>query len=146
MNKDNKEQLPHEATEETTFGFRPDFHGEFGASGAEAGVWDFEALSQGTALLVVMRGPNAGSRFLLDRPVTTAGRLPGSDIFLDDVTVSRRHAEFRLESGGFRIVDVGSLNGTFVNRKPVDSAMLAGGDEIQIGRFRLVFLDRPATD
>lgn len=146
MNNDNKEQLPHEATEETTFGFRPDFQGEFGASEDEVGVRDIETLPQGAALLVVKRGPNAGSRFLLDRPVTTAGRLPGSDIFLDDVTVSRRHAEFQLKSGAFRIVDVGSLNGTFVNRQSVDSAVLAGGDEIQIGRFRLVFLARPATD
>jgi pSer/pThr/pTyr-binding forkhead associated (FHA) protein len=146
VNNNGNDQPPHEVTEETTFGFRPDFHGEFAAAEAEAGVWDIETLPRGTALLVVKRGPNAGSRFLLDRPVTTAGRLPGSDIFLDDVTVSRRHAEFRLESGGFRIVDVGSLNGTFVNRKPVDSAVLAGGDEIQIGRFRLVFLARPVTE
>ncbi len=146
MNDNDNDQLPREAPEETTFSFRPEFQGEFGASEGEAGVWDVETLPRGTALLVVERGPNAGSRFLLDRPVTTAGRLPGSDILLDDVTVSRRHAEFRLESGAFRIVDVGSLNGTFVNRKPVDSAVLAGGDEIQIGRFRLVFLTRPATD
>jgi pSer/pThr/pTyr-binding forkhead associated (FHA) protein len=100
----------------------------------------------GSALLVVKRGPNAGSRFLLDQPVTSAGRHPDSDIFLDDVTVSRRHAEFRLESGEFQVVDVGSLNGTYVNREPVDSAVLANGDEVQIGKFRLVFLTGPKTD
>ena len=100
----------------------------------------------GSALLVVKRGPNAGSRFLLDQPTTSAGRHPDSDIFLDDVTVSRRHAEFRLESGEFQVVDVGSLNGTYVNREPVDSAVLANGDEVQIGKFRLVFLTGPKTD
>ena len=93
--------------------------------------------------MVVKRGPNAGSRFLLDQPTTSAGRHPDSDIFLDDVTVSRRHAEFRLESGEFQVVDVGSLNGTYVNREPVDSAVLANGDEVQIGKFRLVFLTGP---
>ena len=90
--------------------------------------------------LVVKRGPNAGSRFLLDQPSTSAGRHPDSDIFLDDVTVSRRHAEFRLDGNDFQVVDVGSLNGTYVNREPVDSAILANGDEVQIGKFRLVFL------
>ena len=102
-------------------------------------------MPSGSALLVVKRGPNAGSRFLLDQPVTSAGRHPGSDIFLDDVTVSRRHAEFRRENGEFRIVDTGSLNGTYVNRKPVQTAVLANGDEIQIGKFRLVFLTKPTT-
>lgn len=97
----------------------------------------------GSALLVVKRGPNAGSRFLLDQATTSAGRHPDSDIFLDDVTVSRRHAEFRLENNEFSVVDVGSLNGTYVNREPVDSAVLANGDEVQIGKFRLVFLTGP---
>lgn len=145
MNDTDNYPPPVEVTAETTFGFRPDLQDEFDASQAEAVVWAVETLPRGTAVLVVKRGPNTGSRFLLDRAVTTAGRLPGSDIFLDDVTVSRRHAEFRAESGAFRIVDVGSLNGTFVNREPVDSAVLASGDEIQIGRFQLVFLASPAT-
>ena len=104
-----------------------------------------EELHTGSALLVVKRGRNAGARFLLNRPVTTAGRLPGSDIFLDDITVSRRHAEFRRENGEFQVVDVGSLNGTYVNREPVDWAVLANGDEVQIGKFRLVFLTGPTT-
>ena len=86
------------------------------------------------------RGPNAGSRFLLDADVTTAGRHPESDIFLDDVTVSRRHAEFRKTADGFFVRDVGSLNGSYVNRERIDDAPLQGGDEVQIGKFRLVFL------
>src|SRR5690349_20338125 len=102
-----------------------------------------DALPAGSALLVVRRGPHAGSRFLLNRPTTSAGRHPDSDIFLDDVTVSRRHAEFGREGGEFVVVDVGSLNGTYVNREPVDTAMLANGDEVQIGKFRLVFLTGP---
>jgi pSer/pThr/pTyr-binding forkhead associated (FHA) protein len=99
-----------------------------------------DALTPGSALLVVKRGPNAGSRFLLDQDVTTAGRHPDSDIFLDDVTVSRRHAEFRREGSGYTVHDVGSLNGTYVNREPIDAAPLSGGDEVQIGKFRLVYL------
>jgi len=100
-----------------------------------------EGLPPGSALLVVKRGPNAGSRFLLDADTTTAGRHPESDIFLDDVTVSRRHAEFIQRGGGFVVRDVGSLNGTYLNRERIDEAPLAGGDEVQIGKFRLVFLD-----
>ena len=99
-----------------------------------------EALPPGSALLVVKRGPNAGSRFLLDADTTTAGRHPESDIFLDDVTVSRRHAEFVREGGGFVVRDVGSLNGTYLNRERIEAAGLAGGDEVQIGKYRLVFL------
>lgn len=99
-----------------------------------------EGLPPDTALLVVKRGPNAGSRFLLDQSVTTAGRHPSSDIFLDDVTVSRRHVEFRREGTLFTVHDVGSLNGTYLNRDPIDSAALSGGDEVQIGKFRMIFL------
>jgi len=102
-----------------------------------------DSLPPGTALLVVRRGPNAGSRFLLDHDITTAGRHRDSDIFLDDVTVSRRHAEFYRRGDRFTVRDVGSLNGTYVNREPVDSATLANGDEVQIGKFRLVFLIGP---
>ena len=105
-----------------------------------------EGLPAGSALLVVKRGPNAGSRFLLDKDVTTAGRHPESDIFLDDVTVSRRHAEFRRDGGGFTVRDVGSLNGTYLNRERIDVTGLTGGDEVQIGKFRLVFFAGPRTD
>ncbi len=103
------------------------------------------SLPPGTALLAVRRGPNAGARFLLDHDVTTSGRHPDSDIFLDDVTVSRRHAEFHRESGLFTVRDVGSLNGTYVNRERVESATLSNGDEVQIGKFRLVYLTGPRT-
>jgi pSer/pThr/pTyr-binding forkhead associated (FHA) protein len=98
-----------------------------------------EALPPGSALLVVRRGPNSGSRFLLDSDTTTAGRHPSSDIFLDDVTVSRRHAEFVRVPDGFSVRDVGSLNGTYVNRERIDEATLAGGDEVQVGKYRLVY-------
>ena len=98
-----------------------------------------DALPAGSALLVVQRGPSAGSRFLLDTDVVTAGRHPDSEIFLDDVTVSRRHAEFHRRPDGFHVSDVGSLNGTYVNRDRIDDVLLQGGDEVQIGKFRLVF-------
>jgi hypothetical protein len=104
-----------------------------------------QGLAPGTALLVVRRGPNAGSRFLLDASVTAAGRHPDSDIFLDDVTVSRRHAEFRREDNAFFVRDVGSLNGTYVNRERIDVVELVGGDEVQVGKFRLVFLLGPVA-
>ncbi|MYS57821.1 FHA domain-containing protein [Streptomyces sp. SID5468] len=105
-----------------------------------------EALPHGSALLVVRRGPNSGSRFLLDAEVTTAGRHPESDIFLDDVTVSRRHVEFRRgPDGRFTVADVGSLNGTYVNREQIDSVPLAAGDEVQIGKYRMVFYSSPRT-
>jgi len=99
-----------------------------------------DALPPGSALLVVRRGPNSGSRFLLDGELTTAGRHPQSDIFLDDVTVSRRHVEFRRGPDGyFTVSDVGSLNGTYVNRERIDAVTLSNGDEVQIGKYRLVF-------
>src|SRR3954465_6119830 len=110
----------------------PEEHG--GDDLADVGV---ESLPSGTALLVVKRGPNAGSNFLIDKDVTTAGRHPESDIFLDDVTVSRRHPEIRRQGARFSLHDNGSLNGTYVNRQRVDEAELASGDELQIGKFKL---------
>jgi pSer/pThr/pTyr-binding forkhead associated (FHA) protein len=98
-----------------------------------------DALPAGSALLVVLRGPNAGSRFLLDTDSVSAGRHPDSDIFLDDVTVSRRHAEFHRSDEGFRVSDVGSLNGTYVNRDRIDEVHLSNGDEVQVGKYRLVY-------
>jgi pSer/pThr/pTyr-binding forkhead associated (FHA) protein len=98
------------------------------------------------AMLVVSRGPDAGSRFPLHQAVTTVGRDPRSNIFLDDVTVSRRHAEFRLEQSELQVFDMGSLNGTYVNRQPIDWAVLTNGDQIQMGKFRLVLLIRPTTE
>ena len=99
-----------------------------------------EALRPGTALLVVLRGPNTGARFLLDDDEVLSGRHPDSDIFLDDVTVSRKHAVFRRTEGVFVVRDVGSLNGTYLNRERIEEAPLANGDELQIGKFKLVFL------
>jgi pSer/pThr/pTyr-binding forkhead associated (FHA) protein len=98
-----------------------------------------EALRPGTALLVVLRGPNTGARFLLDDQEVAAGRHPDSDIFLDDVTVSRKHAAFVAQGGGYVVRDAGSLNGTYVNRERIDEAPLHQGDEVQIGKFRLVY-------
>ena len=98
-----------------------------------------EALRPGTALLVVLRGPNTGARFLLDDDLVTSGRHPESDIFLDDVTVSRKHATFERTGGRFVVKDVGSLNGTYVNRERIDESVLQTGDEVQIGKYRLVF-------
>jgi len=97
-------------------------------------------LEEGTALLVARRGPNAGSRYLLDAAETSAGRHPDSDIFLDDITVSRRHAVIVREGNGFVLRDKGSLNGSYVNHTRVDEAPLTHGDEVQIGRFVLLFL------
>ena len=94
----------------------------------------------GKGVLIVKRGPNAGSKYWLDADVTQIGRHPESDIFLDDITVSRRHAEIRRGAEGFSLHDVGSLNGTYVNRERVEGAELRSGDEVQIGKFKLVVL------
>ncbi len=98
-----------------------------------------EDLHEGQALLVVTRGPNAGSQFLIEKEVTTLGRHPESDIFLDDITVSRRHAEIRRKNGSFFVHDLGSLNGTYGGRNRVDNTQLANGDELQVGKFKLFF-------
>jgi pSer/pThr/pTyr-binding forkhead associated (FHA) protein len=122
--------------------FDPDEpHGEGLSAGAQAAI---DALPPTSALLVVQRGPNAGSRFLLDADSTTAGRSTRSDIFLDDVTVSRRHVVFERSGAQFTVGDAGSLNGTYVNRERVDQALLKAGDEVQIGKFRLTFHPSPS--
>ncbi|MEY4993360.1 MAG: hypothetical protein RIS82_482 [Actinomycetota bacterium] len=97
------------------------------------------ALPSGSALLIVQRGPNEGSRFLLDQDVTTIGRHPNADIFLDDVTVSRRHAEFHRTGANFEVKDLGSLNGTYFEGERIDAARLVDGCEVQIGKFRMTF-------
>jgi len=96
-------------------------------------------LPEGVGMVVVSKGPNAGSKFLLQAETTTAGRHPDSDIFLDDVTVSRRHAQITRDAGRYALRDVGSLNGTYVNRERVDDAPLHHGDVVQIGRYHLTF-------
>jgi pSer/pThr/pTyr-binding forkhead associated (FHA) protein len=98
-----------------------------------------DELEPGQGLLLVKRGPNAGSTFLLEKELTTCGRGTESDVFLDDVTVSRKHAEFHRRDGAFFVNDVGSLNGTYVNGEQVEETKLANGDEVQVGRFKLVF-------
>ncbi len=128
---------------ETTSVFRADLLKEMESGAAAPATGSDITPPAGAAILIVKRGPNAGARFLLDQETTTAGRHPESDIFLDDVTVSRRHAEFRLNDGTFEVVDVGSLNGTYVNREPRNSQVISIGDEIQIGKFRLVFIAGP---
>ena len=102
-----------------------------------------DELTGGQGLLVVKRGDNAGSKFLLDKDLTSCGRHPSSDIFLDDITVSRRHAELLREGNRFLVKDTGSLNGTYVNRERVDVAELVSGDELQIGKFKLMFFTAP---
>ncbi|HEY7915340.1 MAG TPA: FHA domain-containing protein [Acidimicrobiales bacterium] len=97
-------------------------------------------LPRGVGLLVVKRGSDVGVRFALDAAITKAGRHPESDIFLDDITVSRRHAEFVTSDQVTTIRDVGSLNGTYVNRERIEEARLSSGDEVQIGKFKLLYL------
>ena len=101
------------------------------------------ALAPGTALLLVQQGPTTGARFLLDSAETTVGRHPRADIFLDDVTVSRKHAIFLARQGGFAVRDSGSLNGTYVNRERVEEAFLHPGDEVQIGKYRMTYHPGP---
>ncbi len=149
MSHENDQKTSDQYTGDATAALPAEVLGELdtaGTAAAEAGVGGVDELPSGSAALVVTRGPNAGSRFPLHQTVTCAGRHPGSDIFLDDVTVSRRHAEFRHENDEFWLVDVGSLNGTYLNRQPVQSAELGNGDEIQIGKFRLVFLTGPKAN
>ena len=102
-------------------------------------------LSEGTALLISTRGAVSGSRYLLDEDKVTVGRDSRADILLDDSTVSRSHAVFIRANGVFTVVDSGSLNGTYVNRQRVERAQLKNGDEIMIGKFRLVFFTKSAV-
>lgn len=104
-----------------------------------------EALPSGNALLVVLQGPNSGARFLLNADVTTVGRHPESAIFLDDVTVSRRHAEFRRHGNSFEVQDLASLNGIYYDGVRIESALLVEGAEIQIGKFRFTFYPSKAA-
>jgi len=126
---------------ETTASFGYEFGSQLAAlsgrsSEEQAAV---SALPSGSALLVVRRGPNVGARFLLDADVTTAGRHPSADIFLDDVTVSRRHAQFLRHGTAFEVKDLGSLNGTYFDGVRIETALLSDGAEVQIGKFRLTF-------
>lgn len=134
-------KTPEQRLVDTTLTFSMDLGA---ALTAESGVSAEEreavnALPSGSALLVVRRGPNVGARFLLDSDLTTVGRHPDADIFLDDVTVSRKHAEFLRTGTAFRVKDNGSLNGTYFDGDRIDEAPLTDGSEVQVGKFRLTF-------
>jgi len=127
---------------DTTLTFSQEFASQLAAMESSVTVEEQEAISalpSGSALLVVRRGPNTGARFLLDADLTTVGRHPDADIFLDDVTVSRRHAEFLRHGTAFEVKDLGSLNGTYYDGTRIDSALLSDGAEVQVGKFRLTF-------
>ena len=131
----------------TTQRFGPDFQAKL--SGLEGGLSleeqeTIDALPSGSALLIVRRGPSVGARFLLDQDRTVAGRHPDADIFLDDVTVSRRHAEFVRHGSSFEVRDLGSLNGTYFDGVLIDQALLHEGAEVQVGKFRMTFYPSPS--
>jgi hypothetical protein len=118
-----------------------DDHGDGDGDGEPTPDVTLVEVPHGSGVLVVTRGSNSGARYLLADDVVRAGRHPESDIFLDDITVSRRHVEITPGAdGSFRVRDVGSLNGTYVNRERIDEVELAPGDEVQIGKFKLVYL------
>lgn len=124
---------------QSTLRFSEDLLAELGSDLNRDEQLAIEALPSGNALLIVKRGPNAGARFLLDQDVTTVGRHPNADIFLDDVTVSRRHAEFLRDGIKFTVRDLASLNGTYFEGQRIDEIQVADGAEVQIGKFRLTF-------
>jgi pSer/pThr/pTyr-binding forkhead associated (FHA) protein len=116
-------------------------HPEEAETSEDAAEVTLVAVPHGAGVLVVTRGPNVGARYLLGEEVVRAGRHPESDIFLDDITVSRRHVEIVPGGDGtYSLRDVGSLNGTYVNRERIDETKLSPGDEVQIGKFKLVYL------
>jgi len=128
--------------DDSTARYGEEFAAQLAAHGVDLGAEATEAITalpSGSGILVVQRGPGAGSRFLLDSDTALAGRHPDAEVFLDDVTVSRRHAEFRRAGTVFTVRDLGSLNGTYVGGQLVDSAELADGVDVQIGKFRLTF-------
>jgi len=142
----NAQSLPEENAvpqeNDTTLTFGDEFGAQLAALGGTVSTEEQEAITAlpaGSALLVVRRGPNAGARFLLDADVTTVGRHPDADIFLDDVTVSRRHAEFIRTGSSFEVKDLGSLNGTYFDGTRIDIARLGDRSEVQVGKFRLTF-------
>ena len=126
---------PLQALEEQTAAIQLDEHDD--------DVPSLDDLGPDQALLVIKGGPSAGSTVLVDKDITRAGRSPDSDVFLNDITVSRRHAEIVRDGGSFVIKDAGSLNGTYINRQRVDTSELASGDELQVGKFKIVFYTAP---
>lgn len=129
-------------SDDTTAHFGEDFAAQVAAMDGELSAEEQDAIASlpsGSALLIVRRGPNIGARFLLDSDSVTAGRHPDADIFLDDVTVSRRHTEFLRHGSAFELKDLGSLNGTYFDGVRIENALLTDGAEVQIGKFRLTF-------
>src|SRR4051812_44537696 len=145
MSENGQDQVPERVGEPTTMRFQgigeppvdPLAEAPAHLSGADQATVD--ALRAGTALLVVLRGPNTRARFLLDAVDVSSGRHPDSAIFLDDVTDSRKHASFRRGGDRFLVRDGRSHNGPYVNRARIDEGALKPGEEVQIGRFRLVY-------
>lgn len=134
--------LPADTTQ--TFGHDSDLSFvPFGAELSQAELDAIQALPSRAALLLVRSGPTAGARYLLDTDVSTVGRHPEADIFFDDVTVSRRHAEITRTGSEFGIVDQRSLNGTYLNGERVDRGTLVNGSEVRIGKFRMTFFISP---
>ena len=132
--------------EESTITFHPADPLQDSSSTDDDAVVSLADLPTGGGVLVVRAGPQAGLKVLLSQSLTKLGRHPDSDVFLDDITVSRRHAEVVRGENGFRVRDAGSLNGTYLNRERIDEAPLANGDELQVGKFRLVFFSGQAPD
>jgi pSer/pThr/pTyr-binding forkhead associated (FHA) protein len=124
--------IPDDSGSETTLSYTP----------GEPDPPPAQSTTERTAIIVRSGGGRTGEAFTLTRDRLTIGRSPDSDIFLDDVTVSRRHAELQRRPDGFAIADLGSLNGTFVNRRRVDRKLLEDGDEVQIGKYKLTYLER----
>ncbi|MFM8927273.1 MAG: FHA domain-containing protein [Rhodoluna sp.] len=139
MNETPNPDKSHGDDVESTRNFANDIiNSDFEQLSAEEQV-AVDALPSGNALLIVRRGPNKGARFLLDEDLNSVGRHPNADVFLDDVTVSRRHAEIRRANGKFTVTDLGSLNGTYYEGNLVESQVLANQSELQIGKFHLTF-------
>ncbi|WP_238385342.1 FHA domain-containing protein [Nesterenkonia muleiensis] len=135
----DRQHPPQSASETTSIALPPAQTGQLEAQLSEQDNAAINALPKSSALLIAHTGANQGARFLVDRDETTVGRHPEADIFLDDVTVSRRHVKIERTDKGFDVEDLGSLNGTYVNHDRVDRHTLSAGDEVQIGKFRLTF-------
>lgn len=129
--------------DDRTIVFHPSDPGQESANMDDDVVVKLDDLPSGLGVLVVRSGVEAGLTVGLDERVTHLGRHPDSEVFLDDITVSRRHVEIERVGEGYVVRDVGSLNGTYLNRERIDEAPLAHGDELQIGKFKLVFLNGP---
>ncbi|MEN9881970.1 MAG: hypothetical protein RI916_397 [Actinomycetota bacterium] len=142
------EQSPSELTTTLHLGLRTASDSPAGAldeflatvAASDRSIIEEIAQSQEKAMLIINRGSNLGSRFLITSQGASIGRSSSSDVFLDDVTVSRSHAKIESTSSGFSLKDSGSLNGTYVNNSSVTEHVLHSGDQIQIGKFHLLFV------